>query len=59
MNYPLSDDSEINMDEMRFEKIAEKKIAEIEALWRVNAESETVLFLHEWNRSTTLPSTHS
>jgi hypothetical protein len=59
MNFPLSDDSATNMDEMRFVKIAEKRIAEIEALWRVNAESETVLFLHKWNRSTTLPSSHS
>ncbi len=44
MSYPLSsDDSAADMDERRFENVAVKRIVEIEALWRISAESENVL----------------
>lgn len=43
MNDPLRDDFVAGMDERRFENVSVKRITEIEALWRINAESNTLL----------------
>ena len=43
MNDRLRDDSVADMDERRFENAPVKRITEIEALWRINAESNTLL----------------
>lgn len=43
MNDGLRDDFVAGMDERRFENVSVKRITEIEALWRINAESNTLL----------------
>ncbi|HEU4500120.1 MAG TPA: hypothetical protein VFR82_00575 [Nitrospira sp.] len=43
MNDGLRDDFVAGMDEQRFENVSVKRITEIEALWRINAESNTLL----------------
>ena len=43
MNEPLRDDSVAGMDERQFENVSVKRITEIEALWRITAESNTLL----------------
>jgi len=47
MNYQLSDDSATSADDRRFEIAAVKRIAEIEAVWRINAGSDTLLPLSQ------------
>jgi len=43
MSDRLRDDFVVDMDERRFENASVKRITEIEALWRINAQSNTQL----------------
>ncbi|HYQ97218.1 MAG TPA: hypothetical protein VEO92_02535, partial [Candidatus Nitrosocosmicus sp.] len=43
MSDRLRDDFVVDMDERRFENASVKRITEIEALWRINAQRNTLL----------------
>ena len=42
MHYRADDDSTTDKDEWRFKNVSVKRITEIEALWRINAEGDAL-----------------
>ncbi|HET9844225.1 MAG TPA: hypothetical protein VFQ02_00650 [Nitrospira sp.] len=43
MNHQLGDDSAAGVEERRYKNVSVKRIVEIEALWRINAENDSLL----------------
>lgn len=43
MNHELGDDSAAGVEERRYKDVSVKRIVEIEALWRINAENDSLL----------------
>jgi hypothetical protein len=43
MNHQLGDDSAAGVEERRYKNVSVKRIVEIEALWRINAENDRLL----------------
>ena len=43
MNHQLGDDSAAGVEERRYKNVPVKRIVEIEALWRINAENDSLL----------------